>query len=176
METVFDKIQDYANMAEAYGVAKSKVQLIKMGLIIIMNAVIYADDVGVCHALNPFAKTWEAFQNHFILAPTTYKANRPTEISASPVYTTPGPQANTVVMSQPEQELAAANEYIAKLEADQAVTHQSNLVSLTTFPSSSTDDTIKQLLQKMNDLEAEVKGAKINNGTGTKNSNKNKGK
>ena len=177
METVFDKIQDYANMAEAYGISEPEVQLIEMGLIIIMNAVIFADDVGDWNALAPSLKTWERFQAHFIQAQTAYKANRPSETSATLRYTT---EANAAVLSQSEQDLAAANEYIAELEADQAATQQANLVSTNSVPSSTTDDTIKELLQKMSDLEAEVKAAKSStttDNTGTNNgSNKNKSK
>ena len=88
IETVFDKIQDYANMAEAYGNAEPEVQLIEMGLIIIMNAVIFADDIGTCHEKSSSFKTWESFQTHFIKAQTTYKANRPTETSATLGYST----------------------------------------------------------------------------------------
>ena len=160
MENVFDKIQDYANMAEAYGIPESEIQLIDMGLIIIMNAVIFADDVGTWNALKSSSKTWENFQNHFIQAQTSYKANRLAETSATLGYTTPGAQANAVVLSQPEQDLVAANEYIAELEADQAATHQANLVSATSVQTSTTEDTITKLLKKMNDLEEEIKAAK----------------
>ena len=177
METVFDRIQDYANMAEAYGVAEPEVQLIEIGLIIIMNAIIFADDVGHWNALEPYLKTWENFQSHFIKAQTSYKKNRPTETAASLGYTIPQVQANAVVLSQPEQELAAANEYIAELEQVQAATHQANLVSTSLDPSTSSDNTIKQLLQKMNDLEAEMKAAKCPPAPSTaSNNNKKKNK
>ena len=177
METVFDRIQDYANMAEAYGVAEPEVQLIEIGLIIIMNAIIFADDVGHWNALEPYLKTWENFQSHFIKAQTSYKKNRPAPTSASMGYTVPPEQANAVILSQPEQELAVANEYIAELEANQTASHQANLVSAPLATSSSTDDTIKQLLQKMSDLEAEVKIAKSSTpATTTGNNNKKKNK
>ena len=177
METVFDKIQDYANMAEAYGVAEQEVQLIEMGLIIIMNALIYADEIGEWNALDASHKTWDNFQTHFISAQTAYKRNRPVDTSASLGYTVPSAQANAVVLSQSEQDLAVANEYIAEMEAVQAATHQANLVSASHAQSSSTDDTIKQLLQKMSDLEAEVKTAKNNPPPGnTENNNKKRNK
>ena len=79
MENVFDKIQDYANMADAYGVAESEIQLIEMGLIIIMNSIIYADDIGEWNVLDPTRETWDAFQALFIMAQTKYKPNRPAE-------------------------------------------------------------------------------------------------
>ena len=179
METVFDKIQDYANMAEAYGVAEPEVQLIEIGLIIIMNAIIYADDVGEWNALDASLKTWDNFQRHFVQAQTAYKKNRPTQTSATLGYTVPSAQANAVVLSQPEQELAAANEYIAELEEVQAATHQANLASTSLAQSTSTDNTIKQLLQKMSDLEAEIKTATCpatTNTNGNNNKKKNKKK
>ena len=177
METVFDKIQDYANMAEAYGVAEPEVQLIEMGLIIIMNALIFADDVGDWNALDASRKTWEDFQTHFINAQTAYKRNRPADTSASLGYTVPTAQANAVSLNHSEQELAVANEYIAEMEAAQAATHQANLVSASQAQSSATDATIKQLLQKMSDLEAEVKTATTNPPAGNNgNSNKKKNK
>ena len=176
METVFDKIQDYANMAEAYGVAEPEVQLIEMGLIIIMNAMIYADDVGAWNALDSSRKTWDAFQHHFILAQTAYKKNRPIDTSAALGYNVPSAQANAVLLSQPEQELAAANEYIAELEADQAAAQQANLVSAPHSQSTDQDNTIKQLLQKLTDLEAEVKSAKSTTTAGNNGNNKKKNK
>ena len=176
METVFDKIHDYANMAEAYGVAEPEVQLIEMGFIIIMNAMIYADDVGEWNALDSSLKTWEAFQSHFIQAQTSYKKNRPLDTSATLGYPVPPAQANAVVLPQPEQELAAANEYIAALEADHAATQQANLVSHSQAQSSHTEDTIKQLLQKMSDLEAEVKTATSTPTTNNNGNNKKKNK
>ena len=98
IETVFDKIQDYANIAEACGTTEPEVQLIEMALIIIMYAIFF---------------------------------------------------------------------YIADLKATVASNQQANQVSLPSTTSSTTDDTLQLLLTKFEDLESEVKAAKINSGTGS---------
>ena len=162
IETVFDKIQDYANMAEAYGNPEPEVQLIEMGLIIIMHAVIFADDIGTWNKKSSSSNTWESFQEHFITAQTTYKANRPTEISASLGFSTE--QANAVMPSQTEQDLDAANAYIADLEATVASTQQANQVSL---PSTTSSETLQLLLTKFKELDSEVKATKNNSNTGS---------
>ena len=176
IETVFDKIQDYANMAEAYGTTEPEVQLIEMGLIIVMNAVIFADDIGTWHNKTSSEKTWESFQEHFIEAQTTYKANRPTETSSTLGYSPE--QANAVIPSKTEEDLDAANAYIADLEATVASTHQANQVSIPSTTSSTTNDTLQLLLTKIKDLEDEVKASKpnSNNGSGSEGNKKKKNK
>ena len=176
IETVSDKIQDYANMAEAYGTTEPEVQLIEMGLIIIMHAVIFTDDIGTWNTKSSSEKTWESFQEHFIKAQTTCKANRPTETSATLGYSTE--QANAVIPSKAEQDLDAANAYIADLEATVVSTHQANQVSIPSTPSSTTDGTLQLLLTKFKELESEVKAAKnsSSNGSGSDGNKKNKKK
>ena len=84
IEHVFDKINDYATMSEAYHerVAPEE-RLIQMGLVILINAGIFADKIMEWNKKDPLNKSWDNFQKHFIKAQTTYKKNRPTETSAS---------------------------------------------------------------------------------------------
>ena len=145
IENGFDKINEYANMSEAYGITEPEVQLIEMGLIILSNAVIFADDIGEWNAKPKHTKTWDSFQAHFVAAQTTYKANRPQETSAAHAFTSTPAQANAVTTVPPAtEELDAANAYIAELEAAQAATHQANLVKKETLPSNTYS--IQQLL------------------------------
>ena len=147
-----------------------------MGLIVIMHAVIFVDDISTWNAKPPSSKTWDSFQAHFITAQTTYKANRPTVTSAILGYTTE--QANAVFPSHTEQDLEAANNYIADLEASVASTYQANQVSLPSNDTSTNDDALQLLLPKFKELEAEVKAAKFNSGivAGTNGTKKKKDK
>ena len=148
-----------------------------MGLIVIMNAVIFSDDIADWNAKHPTSKTWKSFQDHFIELHTTYKANRPSETSASLGYSSTE-QTNAVVPSQAEQDLEAANNYIADLEASVASTYQANQVSLPSNDTSTNDDALQLLLPKFKELEAEVKAAKFNSGivAGTNGTKKKKDK
>ena len=115
----------------------------------------------------------------FILAQTKYEANRPNETSASFRYTSPSDQHNAAFLPQPEQDIIEANAYIVDVEAEKLPPHRQikpllSLCPLQLLPPTN-DDTIKQLLQKMKDLESEVKSAKTNTGNGLGN-NKKKGK
>ena len=147
-----------------------------MGLIVIMHAVIFVDDISTWNAKPPSSKTWDSFQAHFITAQTTYKANRPTVTSAILGYTTE--QANAVFPSHTEQDLEAANAYITDLEATVASTQQANQVTLPSTTSSTNDDALQLLLTKFKELEAEVKAAKStsSNSNGTDGNNKKKNK
>lgn len=42
--------------------------LIELGIVVIMRAVIFADDIGDWHDKDDDVKTWAAFQAHFISA------------------------------------------------------------------------------------------------------------
>ena len=157
METIFDKITEYANMAQAYGLTEPDSHLIELGLIIMMNAVIFADDLGEWHAKDAASKTWTNFQTHFIAAQTAYKNNRPSDTSASLGYTAPTEQANIVhPPSQADLDLAAATAYIAELEA---VQHQANQTANTPPPA----DPMQELLTQISELKAEIKECKTTN-------------
>ena len=83
-----------------------------------------------------------------------------------------------MIPSQTEQDLDAANAYIADLEATVAANQQVNQVSLPSSTSSTTDDTLQLLLTKFKGLESEVKAAKStsNTGSGSDGGNKKKNK
>jgi hypothetical protein len=161
MESVFTKINEYANMAEAYGLPESDRQLVEIGTVIILNAVIFADDLHEWREKPTTDQTWKNFRTHFINAQTKYKKNRPAETSSSLGYAPPPsdtvPQANVL---QAEDDLAAANEYIAQLEAIQ----QANALSpAPSAPTGAAPDPMQELIAKIAALQLEIQACKAVN-------------
>ena len=160
IENVFDKINDFSTMADAYGNPESDNMLIELGMVIMMKAVIFADDIGEWHDKPAHSKTWSAFQQHFISAQTKYKKNRPVETSASLGYSAPASHEQANAVLQADHDLADANAYIAQLEAVQ----QANLAhSAAPAPSQApvvAPDQIQDLIAKIAALQVEVQACK----------------
>ena len=174
METIFDKVNEYANMAEAYGLPESDRLLIELGLIVIMNAVIFADDVGEWHDKEETEKTWANFQMHFIKAQTSYKKNRPSETSSSLGYTAPKDTLEQANALQAQQDLAAATAYIAELEAAQLQLQANQAAQVPPASTAPPADPMQQLLQKISELQAEVQANKSTDGGNRKKKKKKK--
>ena len=172
IETVFDKVNEYANMTEAYGLPESDRLLIELGLIVIMNAVIFADNIGEWHEKPEANKTWANFQTHFIEAQTSYKKNRPSETSSSLGYTAPPETLAQANVLQAEQNLAAATAYIAELEAAQLQLQANQAAAVPPVPPAPAPapaDPMQQLLLKITELQAEVQAGKTaGNGNGNR--------
>ena len=155
MENVFDKINNFSTMADAYGNPESDAMLIELGMVVLMKAVIFADDIGDWHDKPTASKTWSAFQNHFIAAQTAYKKNRPAETSASLGYSAPAPDDQVNAVLQANTDLAEANAYIAQLEA----AHQANLTN--SAAPALAPDPIQDLIAKITALQQEVQACKV---------------
>ena len=165
IENIFDKINDFSTMADAYGNPESDKMLIELGMVVMMKAVIFADDIGDWHNKPETSKTWSAFQQHFISAQTSYKKNRPAETSASLGYSVPQEQANAVL--QADQELADANAYIAQLEAAQQANLANSIFPAPSQAPATVPDPIQDLIAKITALQAEVQACKTMPSTST---------
>jgi hypothetical protein len=161
-------------MTEAYGLPESDRLLIELGLIVIMNAVIFADNIGEWHEKTEANKTWANFQTHFIEAQTSYKKNRPSETSSSLGYTAPPETLAQANVLQAEQNLAAATAYIAELEAAQLQLQANQAAAVPPVPPAPAPapapaDPMQQLLLKITELQAEVQACKTaGNGNGNR--------
>ena len=156
--TIFNQIHKYAAMAEAQGAPETDQQLINIGIIIIMNANIFASYVEKWENRAAADKTWPHFKTFFIDAQIAYKRARPTTTIADQGYSH---QANLVeeIVNQLDQrriqdEATAAAEYEAVLaaQAAQAVpAQQANAANESSSPA-----TMEALLTTMAAIQAQV--------------------
>ena len=178
-------IQEYADMARAFNSPEPESGLMNMGLIILMNAQIFADSIKEWNLLDArqLDKSWKTFKKHFIDAQREYKKARNTVTTADLGLSSPAPTANLAYCSpadpDPSAALPDAQAYLQALQAshfanqvlpvqDPAPTPQANVAS------AASDPILQQLLDTIKTLSTEV--AAVKSSVGNKKGKKKDGK
>ena len=163
--TIFDKIHKYAAMAEAQGAPETDQQLINIGIIIIMNATIFATYVEEWETRAAADKTWPHFKTFFINAQIAYKRARPTTTIAEQGYANQANMMEEIITELDQRriqaETTAATEYEAVLAAQAAQAaqeQQANAANESTNPT-----TMEALLSTMAAIQAQVNNNNNNN-------------
>jgi hypothetical protein len=116
--TIFTKINEYANMAEAAHAAETTTQLINIGIIIITRSTIFSSDIRKWHDKADTDKTWPNFKTHFKDAQKAIKKSQPTITTDSLGFHEP--QANTAetIVDQVLDQLSKQRDDITTLTAE----------------------------------------------------------